>query len=124
MKPKQRRAVVDAIPDSTTDVRRAAATERAVRKGSVAQKSTELVYGDRNKSYGDAIDDYNRAARIMNSIKDKGDTNDYTGKQMALCMVAVKLSRRQHQYKEDTYVDIAGYNDIVHMFEQAEQDGN
>lgn len=90
---------------------------RAYNEGSVARKSLDLVYGDRNAAYGPAIDDYERAANIMNNIKDRSDSNRYTGKGMALGMLAVKLARRQYQYKEDTYIDMVGYTDIVHMFE-------
>lgn len=81
---------------------------------SVIAEAHKLVEGDRNKDYGDPKEDFTRAANILNAIKNKDDTNEYTAANVVTTLLAVKLARRQHKYKRDTYVDMVGYTEILH----------
>lgn len=85
---------------------------------SIALEAITLVYGPRQDDYGPVASCFERTAVIMNSIKDKDDSNQYTGKQVALLMMSMKLARRQYHYKRDNNVDLIGYADLLEVFEQ------
>lgn len=87
---------------------------------SAAQEAIGLVYGERAKSYGNRTECFHRAAFIMNAIKDLTDENRYTGKKVALMMIAMKQARRQFKYTRDNNVDIIGYTDLLETLEREE----
>lgn len=87
---------------------------------SAAVEATGLVYGERAKQYGHRTECFHRAARIMNAIKDQEDSNVYTGKKVALLMIAMKQARRQYRYTRDNNVDIIGYTDLLETLEREE----
>lgn len=92
------------------------AVGKAKGKESIALEAVTLVYGPRGEDYGPEVECFLRAATIMNAIKDMEDTNEYTGKQIALVMIAMKQARRQYKYKRDNNVDIIGYTDLLEKF--------
>lgn len=65
-----------------------------------------LVNGDRNADYGHPLDDFQRSADMWSNILG----TEVTAEQVALCMIAVKVSRLSNDIeKRDSWVDIAGY---------------
>lgn len=89
---------------------------------SAAVEATGLVYGERAKSYGHRTECFHRAAKIMNAIKDMSDPNWYSGKKIALMMIAMKQARRQFKYIRDNNVDIIGYTDLLETLEREENE--
>lgn len=85
---------------------------------SVTRQAHELVYGDRNKSYGHPADDYTRTAKLWSAILGI----DISPKQAALCMVALKVSRLCNDPDHhDSIVDIAGYAEVYNRIGRRER---
>ncbi len=72
----------------------------------ILDEAKRLTGGDRMDSYGHPAQDFARIAAIWTAIK-PGAT--FTAKDVAMMMIAVKLSRLAHADKRDSWVDIAGY---------------
>lgn len=73
---------------------------------SAVAEAYTLVNGDRNEDYGHPLDDFSKSAAMWSFILD----TEVTPEQVALCMVAVKVSRLSNDIdKRDSWVDIAGY---------------
>ena len=77
----------------------------------ILEEANKLVHGDRQQDYGHPIHDFNRTAQMWSAILGK----EVTAEQVALCMIAVKLSRLCNSYKRDSIVDIAGYAATLEM---------
>ena len=71
----------------------------------VLEEALRITKGDRNASYGPPDQDFQRTAQMWSAIKGV----PFESREVALFMVALKLSRETHQRKRDNWVDIAGY---------------
>lgn len=70
-----------------------------------------LTRGDRNRDYGEPVENYRHTAEIFNAISGR----DLTSHEAALFMVAVKLARlRTAPNLTDSYVDAMAYLGIAH----------
>lgn len=75
-----------------------------------------LVHGDRGGVYGHPIDDFTRTGRIWASVL---SLDDVSAEQVALCMMAVKISRLcASPDHRDSVVDIAGYAETLSMVQE------
>lgn len=74
-------------------------------KENILRQAEKLVYGDREKSYGNPFDDFKRTAQMWTGIIG----HPIRPQHVALCMIAVKISRECNKPKRDNWVDIAGY---------------
>ncbi len=90
-----------------------AATGAPLNDTNIADEAKRLVYGDRNADYGHPADDFARTALIWSAIIGQ----PVTAKQVALCMVGVKLSREVNRPKRDNRVDGIGYFLTAQMVE-------
>ncbi len=87
---------------------------------SVLRDAEELVHGDRQKSYGHPRDDFAKTACMITGIllpklKDGATVN---ADEVALIMIAVKMSRLAHSWKRDSAVDICGYAATMEMLHE------
>lgn len=80
----------------------------------VLDEAYRIVHADRGVDYGDPSEDFTRTGRMWGAIL---GIPDLTAQQVALCMIALKLSREAHRHKRDTLVDIAGYVETLVMIE-------
>jgi hypothetical protein len=71
----------------------------------VLEEALRITKGDRNASYGPPDQDFARTAAMWSALK--GVT--FEAREVALFMIALKLSRETHQRKRDNWVDVAGY---------------
>ena len=72
----------------------------------ILEEAQAHVYGDRQQAYGHPLDDFTRTGRMWAAIL---GVPEVTAEQVALCMVAVKISRECNAAKRDNRVDGAGY---------------
>ena len=72
---------------------------------SILDEAGRLVNGPRNNDYGHPYDDFKRVAAMWSVIL--GHTVHID--KVALCMIAVKISRECNTHKRDNLVDISGY---------------
>lgn len=82
----------------------------------VLHEAYRLTTGDRNNSYGPPTQDFSRTAAMWSVILGC----EVKAKHVALCMIALKLSRASWASKRDNWTDIAGYARCGYMCEQAE----
>lgn len=71
----------------------------------ILEEALVITKGDRQASYGPPDQDFVRTAAMWSALLGC----PVSAKQVALCMIALKLSRETHQGKRDSWVDIAGY---------------
>jgi hypothetical protein len=82
--------------------------------------ANELVSGDRGESYGHPAEDFGRTALIWSAILG----TKVTAKQVALCMIGVKISREVNAHSPDNLIDMAGYARTAEMVVEYEAAGN
>lgn len=76
---------------------------------SILTEAHALVHGDRQATYGHPAVDFSRTAALVNVLLAHKLSADLGPEDVALLMVAVKLSRECHEHKRDNLVDAAGY---------------
>lgn len=95
----------------------------SVENESVCEKANRLVGGERQWSYDHPWDNCSKIGQMWSALLGI----EVEPRQVALCMIAVKLAREAHKHKEDNLVDIAGYAQVAalaqHPPEEEGQDG-
>lgn len=81
----------------------------------VADRARRIVSGSRQDAYGHPLDNLGRTGRLWAAIL---GVPEVTAEQVALCMVAVKLSRETNRPGEDNIVDGIGYLLALHEIHQ------
>lgn len=82
----------------------------------VLEEALRLTKGDRQNAYGPADQDFRRTAMMWTAILGV----EVTSVKVALCMMALKISRAVWMGKRDNWVDAAGYARCGWQCEQAE----
>lgn len=72
---------------------------------SILQEAERLISADRRAEYGSAQESFNSIAKGWSEIL----TCPVSAKQVALCMIWLKLMREKAGDKRDNWVDMAGY---------------
>lgn len=73
-----------------------------------------IVHADRGADYGPPVEDFERTGKMWGAIL---GTAPVTPQQVALCMIALKVSREAYHHKRDSLVDVAGYVETLAMIE-------
>ena len=99
-----------AIPDGAVEE----AVDLKLPQESVLQEAERLVNGDRQQSYGDVSESFERIADFWHAyLKTKlKDTEHISAKDVASMMILMKVSRSVTSAKRDNWVDIAGYAEL------------
>ena len=71
----------------------------------ILKTALKITTEDRQKDYGDCNIELKRVATMWSVIFE----TDVTPNQVALAMIALKITRQMHSNKRDNWVDIAGY---------------
>ena len=82
----------------------------------ILQEADELTRIDRHNSYGAPKQDFERTAKMWSAILN----TEVSARQIALCMIALKLSRLAYRMKRDSIVDVAGYARTLEMIDESE----
>lgn len=90
------------LPDSGTN---STPTVTVDEPETILDEAKRITAGDRQNAYGPPDQDFARTAAMWSQLLGV----DVEARQVALCMIALKLSRETHQRKRDNWVDIAGY---------------
>jgi hypothetical protein len=77
----------------------------AMHEEDILEEALRITRGDRQNQYGPPDQDFQRTAKMWSALKGV----EFTAHEVALFMIALKLSRQTHQDKRDNWVDIAGY---------------
>jgi len=81
---------------------------------SILNTAEEIIYGDREQTYGDPSINLLRIAAFWSIyLGNKGHEITLDGEDVALMMVLLKIARQQHQFKLDNLVDAAGYLALI-----------
>ena len=81
----------------------------------VLEEALRITSDERQESYGPPDQDFRKTAAIWSVILGvKVEARD-----VALCMIAVKIARETHQRNRDNAVDIAGYARCLHLCNEA-----
>lgn len=95
-----------------------AETTKMLQPESILQEAHRLVHGPRGDDYDHPHRDFSRTGRMWGAILDEWRSSgpDAVPPQLvALCMVALKISREVHKPKRDNRVDGAGYLETEDM---------
>lgn len=92
--------------------------KRTMKKGDVARKAAELVEGDRDEAYGDALKEFGRISAVFEELTG----HCITPEDMALLFICMKLVRDSFRAKEDNMVDVCGYASIRACIREQQSD--
>lgn len=81
----------------------------------ILEEAQRLVHGPRQQSYGHPFDDFSRTGRLWGAIL---GCDPIPPDLVALCLVAVKISREVNAPKRDNRVDMAGYAETLDLVRQ------
>jgi len=84
----------------------------------ILEKANKLTMEDRHMDYGHPIHDFTRTATMWSVVIGK----KVTPRQVALCMILLKVSRQVNGNKLDNLIDIAGYARTMEMIDEYERD--
>lgn len=85
-----------------------------MKRADILREAVKLIDGDRNKQYGEPQVNLRLAAALKEVFWDHATRDIGKAEQEAIDMILTKLSRiGTGVYKEDNYVDLAGYAGIA-----------
>ena len=84
---------------------------------SILLEADKLVAGDRQWAYDHPWDNCSKIAKIWSVICEK----EVEPRQVAMCMIGVKLAREVHRHKDDNLIDIAGYAQVAALAQNPQQ---
>ena len=74
------------------------------------EKASELIAGDREKDYGDKVNNHKNIAKLWSSYLD----TEIRAHDVAILMTLLKVARTKlGAVSEDTYIDMAAYSAIA-----------
>lgn len=80
----------------------------------ILEEAGKLVDGDRAEAYGHPAEDFARTAKMWSAILGV----EVSREQIALCMVALKISRQVNKPGRDNLVDACGYLRTIEKIEE------
>ena len=73
--------------------------------GDILKEAHALVNAERQDDYGSPVESFTRTAALWSAYLG----HPTTAKDVAICMVLLKLSREAHHHKWDNLLDAVGY---------------
>lgn len=92
-------------------------------KKPLLQRANELIGGDRQKDYGNKLQNFAQIAMFWNATLATKLTSPVTPEDVALCMMGVKMARlAKSPEHEDSILDVAGYAGCYQALRDERQD--
>jgi hypothetical protein len=88
-----------------------------MKRDEILKKAEQLTTADRNKQYGEPLENHQRIAKIWSVILGA----EVSASAVALCMAGVKLARLSHDYADDSFVDGCAYFAIAGEIAETEK---
>lgn len=88
---------------------------------SVLQEAHEIIYGDREQTYGHPAKNLTQIAALWTAFLQAKEGNEgivLSAADVAMLMMLVKMARQQHQFKRDNIVDMCGYAALLARIEE------
>lgn len=92
---------------------------REVKERAVGITAAELVMGDRQESYGDPLDNYDRQAAFITAVLGPKLKEPVSRREAVHIMISLKQCRDLSTPLRDNEVDICGYATILQMDREA-----
>lgn len=104
------------------DVQHTSTVPPGVKPETIAEEASRIVYGDREQTYDDPYSNFQRIAHMWTGtlLKKLAPGMQITARDVAVCMVQVKVAREAHKPQRDNRVDIIGYALCLDRIVQAE----
>lgn len=71
----------------------------------ILKEAEKIISKDRRKAYGPVNESFEQIAKIWSGTLNK----EITSKQVALCMIGLKIQRESFSHKDDNLIDLIGY---------------
>lgn len=71
----------------------------------ILKEAEKIISKDRREAYGPVNQSFEQIAKIWSGILN----TEITSKQVALCMIGLKMQRESFSHKDDNLVDLVGY---------------
>lgn len=85
----------------------------------ILAEALEVAGKSRQRNYGHPLINHERIAAIWNVQLGKKLKEPITAREVALCMIGMKLAREVNTPKRDNLVDIAGYVNCLDLIDNA-----
>ena len=76
-----------------------------MKNNTILDEAKEIIYGDREKTYGDPAKNLNQIASLWALYLNKS----ISPQDVCMMMILLKVARQSNAYTRDNLVDIAGY---------------
>lgn len=93
----------------------------------ILKEASRMAGKSKSEEYGHPYDDFKRVAAMWTEILDPlGVLRErglkITPEHVALCQIAVKISREAHRHKRDNLVDMCGYARTIEVIKDTRRD--
>lgn len=89
---------------------------KAVTPDNILKTAENLIYGDRQASYGSVTENFGRIAQMWSAILGV----EVCAADVGLCMIAVKLARQVNKASDENLIDICGYAGCLEKLNKGE----
>lgn len=86
----------------------------------VLQEAQGLIYGDRQKAYGSASENFRNTAQGWTTLLSRKLTSPITEEEVGWMMVWLKMARQIHKPQRDNLVDACGYLGCIEKVQKGE----
>ena len=91
-----------------------------VKEQTVLEEAQGLIYGDRQKAYGSATENFTNTAVGWTILLGKKLNSDITAEEVGLMMIWLKMCRETNKKGRDNLVDIAGYTGCIEKVQKGQ----
>ena len=89
----------------------------------ILNEAEEIVYGDREQTYGRPDKNLNCIASMWNAYLFSTERDHITAHDVCMMMALLKIARQAHSFKRDNLVDACGYLALADRLENEVRKG-